>query len=173
MNTWSFVPPFEWNTGLTKKFGFFCMILQKNPNDFFGQPSRFLRDFPGSSVGKESSCNAGDTGSIPGSRRSPGKRNDNTLQYSCLGNPLDRGAWEATVHRASKSRTQLKQLSNHYIGFPDGSSGKESASQCSSYSRHGFDPWVKKITWRRKWQLTPVFLLGKAYGQRSFVGCSL
>ena len=54
--------------------------------------------FPGGSDGKESSCNAGDPGSIPGSGRSPGEENGNPLQNSCLGNPLDRGAWRATVH---------------------------------------------------------------------------
>ena len=54
--------------------------------------------FPHSSVGKESTSNAGDLDSIPGLGRSPGKGNDNPLPYSCLGNPMDRGAWRATVH---------------------------------------------------------------------------
>ena len=54
--------------------------------------------FPHSSVIKESACNAGDPGSIPGSGRSPGEGNGNPLQYSCLENPMDRGAWQATVH---------------------------------------------------------------------------
>ena len=54
--------------------------------------------FPGGSDGKESACNAGDLGSIPGLGRSPGERNGNPLQYSCLGNPMDRGVWQATVH---------------------------------------------------------------------------
>ena len=54
--------------------------------------------FPYSSVGKESACNAGDLGLIPGSGISPGERNVNLLQYSCLENPMDRGAWQATVH---------------------------------------------------------------------------
>ena len=56
--------------------------------------------------GKESTCSAGDAGltvdSIPGSGRSPGDRNGSPLQYSCLGNPMDRGAWQATVHGATK-----------------------------------------------------------------------
>ena len=51
-----------------------------------------------SSVGKSSACNAGDPGSIPGSGISPGEGNGNPLQYSCLENPMDRGAWWATVH---------------------------------------------------------------------------
>ena len=49
-------------------------------------------------VGKESACNAGDPGSIPGLGRSPGEGNGNPLQYSYLENPTDRGAWQATVH---------------------------------------------------------------------------
>ena len=63
-------------------------------------------DFPDDSVGKKYACNAGDTGdtgSIPGSGRSPGGGNGNLLQYSCLENPMDRGAWRATVHGVSKS----------------------------------------------------------------------
>ena len=63
--------------------------------------------FPGGSDGKQSACNVGDLGSIPGSGRSPGKRNGYPLQYSCLENPMDRGAWRATVHRVTKSRTWL------------------------------------------------------------------
>ena len=58
--------------------------------------------FPHSSVGKESACNAGDLGSIPGLGRSPGEGNGNPLQYSCLENPMDRGAWWATVHRVAR-----------------------------------------------------------------------
>jgi len=51
-----------------------------------------MRGFPHSSVGKKFTCNAGDPGSIPGSGRSPGEGNGNPLQYSCLENPMDRGA---------------------------------------------------------------------------------
>ena len=59
---------------------------------------RFFTNFPGSSVGKASASNAGDLGSIPGSGRSPGEGNGNPPQYSCLENPMDRWAWQATVH---------------------------------------------------------------------------
>ena len=59
------------------------------------------------SVGKESACNAGEKGSIPGSERSPGGGHGNPLQYSCLGNPTDRGAWWAIVNAAAKSPTCL------------------------------------------------------------------
>ena len=54
---------------------------------------------------QESACSAGDQGSIPGSGSSPGEGNDNPRQYSCLENPMDRGAWSATVHGAAKSDT--------------------------------------------------------------------
>ena len=54
--------------------------------------------FPHSSVGKECICNAGDLGLIPVSGRFPGEGNGNPLQYSCLENPMDRGAWWATIH---------------------------------------------------------------------------
>ena len=64
-------------------------------------------DFPGGSDSKKSACNAGDLGSIPGSERAPGEGNGNPLQHSCLENPMDRGAWWATVHRITKSQTQL------------------------------------------------------------------
>ena len=60
---------------------------------------RTKENFPGGSGGKESVCDAGDLGSIPGSGRSHGEGHDNPLQYSCLENPMDRGAWWATVHR--------------------------------------------------------------------------
>ena len=66
--------------------------------------------FPGSSAGKESACNAGDLGSIPGLGSSPGKGNGNLLQYSCLGNPMDREAWQPTVHGVAKSWTQLSDF---------------------------------------------------------------
>ena len=56
---------------------------------------------------KESTCNAGDIDWIPGSGRSPGEGDDNPLQYFHLGNPMDRGDWEATVHGLTKSQTQL------------------------------------------------------------------
>ena len=60
---------------------------------------------PGSSDGKESTCNAGDPDSIPGSGRSLGEGNGYPLQYSCLENSTDRGPWQATVHGVAKSQT--------------------------------------------------------------------
>ena len=72
-----------------------------------------------------------------------GEGNGNPLQYSCLENPVDRGAWWAAVHRVAQSRTRLKWLSMH------------------------------AMHWRRKWQPTPVFLPGEFPGERSLVGCHL
>ena len=65
------------------------------------------RDLPGSSDGKESACNAGHLGSIPGLGRSPGEGNGNPLQYPFLERAMDRGAWRATVHGVPKSQTPL------------------------------------------------------------------
>ena len=65
--------------------------------------------FPGGSDGKVSACNEEDPGSIPGSGRSPGEGNGNPLQSSCLGNPMDRGAWRATVHGVTKSQTRPRE----------------------------------------------------------------
>ena len=66
---------------------------------------------PVDSDGKESACNARDPGSIPGSRRSPGEGNSNPLPYSCLGNPMDGGAWWAPVHDiADAMDTSLRTL---------------------------------------------------------------
>ena len=62
-----------------------------------------LRGFPGGAVVKNPPTNAEDLGSIPGLGRSPGGGNGNPLQYSCLENPMDRGAWQATVHGVTKS----------------------------------------------------------------------
>ena len=67
-----------------------------------------FKGFPGGSDGKESACNAGDLGSIPGLRRSSGERNGDPLQYSCLENPMDGGALWATVLGVAKSQTRLK-----------------------------------------------------------------
>ena len=62
---------------------------------------------------KESACNAGDLGSILGSGRSHGVENGNPFQHSCQKNPMDRGAWQATVHGVTKRQTRLKQLNTH------------------------------------------------------------
>ena len=83
-------------------------------------------DFSGGLVSKESAWNAGDLNSIPGSGRSPGEGNGYPLQYSCLENPMDRGAWWATVHRVAKNQTQLNSYTWH--------TGKALWDQASAYS---------------------------------------
>ena len=71
--------------------------------------------FPGGSDGKASARNAGDLGSIPGLGRSPGEGNGNPLQYSCLENCMDGGAFWATVHGVTKSRTRLSDFTTSVI----------------------------------------------------------
>ena len=63
--------------------------------------------FPSSSVGKESDCSARDLGSISGSGRSPGEGNGKLLQHSCLGNPMDRGTWQAAIYGITRVRHNL------------------------------------------------------------------
>ena len=75
---------------------------------------------PGGSDGKELTCNAraaGEAGSIPGSGRSPGEGNGNPLQCSCLGNPTDRAAWQATVHGVAESYTTEETEYTHIINI--------------------------------------------------------
>ena len=74
--------------------------------------------FPGGSDGKESACNVGDLGSIPGPGRSLGKGNGNPFQYSCLENPMNRGAWLATVHGVRKSQTRLSETFTFTLRSP-------------------------------------------------------
>ena len=84
--------------------GSFCF---ENKITFLIYILQIVIDVAGSSDGKELACNAGGWGLIPGLGRSPGERNSNPLQYSCLGNPMDRVAWQATVHGVTESRTRL------------------------------------------------------------------
>ena len=73
-----------------------------------------MLSFPSGSVGKESACSAGDPGLIPGLGRFPGEGNGNPLQYSCLENPVDRGAWQAAVHGIARVRHDLATTSHHH-----------------------------------------------------------
>ena len=130
---------------------------------------------------KESVCNAGDLGSIPGLGRSPGEGNGNPLQPSCLENPhgqrslvgcnpwgleeSDMTEWLSTA-RMNNPEVEVDILLKEN---PHGSDGKSICLQCG---RPGFDPWVGKILWRRKGQSTPVLLPGKFHGWRSLVGYS-
>ena len=73
-----------------------------------------ISGFPSGSDGKESACNAGDLSLTPGLGRSPREGNDNPLQYSCLGNPMDRGAWWVIVCGIAKSQTRLSDQRFHF-----------------------------------------------------------
>ena len=86
--------------------------VSNSPNLLFTSKLAFavtstFADFSSSTFDKGSACNAGDAGSTPASGRCPGGGNGNPLQYSCQKNPMDRGAWQATVHRVRKSQTRL------------------------------------------------------------------
>ena len=87
---------------------------------------------PGGSAGKNPPASAGDTGSISGSGRCLAEGNGNSLQYSCLGNPMDRGAWWATIHRIPKKSDRTPQLDNICVCIP------------SSFSHVGLfaTPWM-------------------------------
>ena len=93
------LPPLPQPTSLghhSTRMGSLCYLVTSRYLSILG--------FPHSSVGKESSCNAGDPGSIPGLGRSPGERNG---QYFCLKNPMDRGAWWSTPHGATRVRHDI------------------------------------------------------------------
>ena len=90
--------------------------------------------------------------------------------------PDDLGLWTIVVQVELwiHSRIGRRKMPGTYNwkGFPGGASGKEPAYQCRRHKGPGFDPWVGKISWRRAWQPTPVFLPGVSHGQRSQVGCN-
>ena len=94
---------------------------------------------------KNSSANAGDvrdTSSIPGLGRSPGGEHGNPLQYSCLENPMDRGAWRATAHRVTRSQTRPKRLSMRPPGGMRYASSGGCASSHLKHSLPGVSAWV-------------------------------
>ena len=100
--TWHF--SLKYGLHISKKSGL-LPILPKDLTTVI--PQLYLRGFPGGSVVKNLPAKAGDVGLIPGSGRSPGGGIGNPLQSSCLENPTDRGAWQATFHRVPKSQTWL------------------------------------------------------------------
>ena len=85
------------------------------PGEGIGYPLQYSWASPCGSAGRESTRNAGDLGSIPGLGRSPGEGNGNPLQYPCLENPMDGGAWWATVHGVAESRTQLSDFTHSML----------------------------------------------------------
>ena len=135
--------------------------------------------FPGSLVIKNPPANARDMGLIPGWGRSPREGNGSPLQYSCLGNPMDRGARRATVcgvARESDTTEGTEPSAAHSgvqtVGVSGSTNSKEDSCECRRHKRWGFDSWVGKIPWRKAWQPTLVFLPGKSHGQRSLAGYS-
>ena len=90
--------------------------------------------FPGSSDGKASAYNAGDPGSVPGLGRSPGEGNGYPLQYSCLENFVDRGAWQATVHGAAELGTTKQLTRRHWHPTPVLLPGKSHGQKASAYN---------------------------------------
>ena len=75
--------------------------------EFLDSVGSALQGFPCGPVTKDSACNAGDSGSTPGWERSPGEGNDNPFQYSCLENPMEKEAWQTTVHGVARARHDL------------------------------------------------------------------
>ena len=87
----------------------YILLLPPHPFYDFDVFFLYLYHVPSGSVGKESACNAGDPGSIPGSGTSPGEGDGNPLQCSCLENSMDGGAWWATAHGVIKTQTRLSE----------------------------------------------------------------
>ena len=100
----------EWDHGLFV-ISFFQFLLNRFLFQALGKDG-----FPSGSDSKESACNAGNPGSIPGSGRSPREGNGNPLQYSCLENSVGKGAWWATVHEVAKCRTQMNNTFTFALG---------------------------------------------------------
>ena len=121
----------------------YCGDLKLNPQYLQSMQYACTQGFPGGSDGKESACNTGDAGLIPGSGRSSTEGPSNPLQYSCLGNPKERGAWQAIVHGSQKARHDLatkqqqclfhlpKSLKSHKCG-------KQKCFECLLCPRHCF-----------------------------------
>jgi len=82
-------------------------MIAESKNNYAFQGQMLIQRFPGGSDGKESACNVGDPGLIPGSGRFPGEVKGNPLLYSCLENSIDRGVWQAKIHGVAKSQTRL------------------------------------------------------------------
>ena len=103
-----------------------------------------LHDFPGGLDGKASAYNAGDPGSIPGLGRSPGEGNSNPLQYSCLENPLDGGAWQATVHGVAKSQTRPSDFASPHLRVSSQFTGvmAHASSVATPFFFTGSDPFI-------------------------------
>ena len=128
---------------LQKRFFFMCSFF-KFLNCFFGGGgvAGGACSFPGGSDSKESTCSAGDPGWIPGLGRSPKKGNGYPLQYSCLENSTDRGAWQATVHGGHKeSDTTERHFFHFHFAWPEFTLPLENSSLYSSFSFNNIYLW--------------------------------
>ena len=102
-----------------------------------------------------------------------GEGNGNPLQCSCLENPRDGGTWWAAVSGVAQSRTRLKRLSSSSsIPFQGASLVAQWRRISLQGNRCGFDPWVRKTSWRMEWHPIPLLLPGKSHGQWNLVGYS-
>ena len=111
--------------------------------------------FPDGSGGKKSACNAGDLGSVSGLGRFPGEGNGKALQYSCLGNPMDRGAWWATVHGVAKCWTWVTHFTFRFRkkeccdGLVMSATGVQSPCTCQKHVWESLGSHVNVCSWRR------------------------
>ena len=121
--------------------------------------SSLKQDFPGGSDDKESTCNAGDPGLIPGLGRFPGEGNGYPLHYSYLENSMDRGSWRAIVHRVPKSQTWLSNSTFIWPSF---------VAQLVKNPLAMWETWVSSLGWESPWRRerlpTPVFWTREFHG---------
>ena len=136
--------------------------LQDKPLPWNSERQTHPGSFPGGSAGKEFAYSAGELGSIPGLRRSPGGRHGNPLQYFCLENPHGQKSLAGCSPWGHKESVMTEQVSTHmYFTGHRASQAvlvvKKSVWQCRRCKRHRFHPYVRNIPWSRKWHPTPVF----------------
>ena len=119
MRTWlclGLIPSLKSLLAVAQTCSYLRIFAPAMPSAWNSLPPIICLSFSGGSVVKNLPANArdlGDSNLIPGSGKSPGGGNDNPFQYSCLGNPIDRGAWQATVHGITKSHTEWKCMHRH------------------------------------------------------------
>ena len=102
-----------------------------------------------------------------------GELSEGSDLFGCAFSRYSFGLWVRTD--CNRRRRDGETCFNVFMikqGFPGGASGKEPTCHCRRYKRHRFDPWVRKIPWKRAWQPSPVFLPGESYGQRGLAGYS-
>ena len=100
---------------------------------------------------------------------SPGNLSDPGIEPESPAQKADSTIWAT---RETLVCTEISTIQNGLMGLPRWHSGKEHACKCRRHKRHGFDAWIRKIPWRRKWHPAPVFLPGESHGQRNLEGYS-